>query len=100
LDVSAVNPAEFSEVCRPDWGPGFGFVPFENASKTVFVVAGVRSSCFVIASTLTSTESGRRAHIEIVVHGHHRRIAARALALDFNHGELPVFRRLSGLDPA
>jgi len=45
FDVSAVNPAEFSEVSRPDWGPGFGFVPFENASKIAFVVVGVRSSC-------------------------------------------------------
>jgi len=45
FDVRAVNPAEFSEVCRPDWGPGFGFLPFENASKTAFVVMGVRSSC-------------------------------------------------------
>ncbi len=45
FDASAVNPAEFSEVCRPDWGPGFGFLPFEKASKMVFVVVAVRSSC-------------------------------------------------------
>ena len=73
-------------------------MPFENAFSTAFVVAGVRSSCFV-RSTLTSTEPCRRAYIEIVVHDHHRCIAARALALDFDYGELPVFRRLSGLNP-
>ena len=73
-------------------------MPFENAFRTAFVVAGVRSSCFV--RSMTSTESCRRAYIEIVVHDHHRCIAARALALDFDYSELPVFRRLSGLNPA
>ena len=44
LDVSAVNPAEFSLVWRPLCGPGFGFCPFKNASNIFFVVSAVRSS--------------------------------------------------------
>lgn len=44
FDVSEVSPAEFSLVFRPDCGPGFGFWPFANASKTFLVVAGVKSS--------------------------------------------------------
>ena len=45
LDVSAVNPAEFSLVWRSLCGPGFGFCPFENAFNIFFVVSAVRSSC-------------------------------------------------------
>ena len=39
-------------------------------------------------------------HIEIVVDDDHRRIAASALALDLNHGELAVLRRFAGLESA
>lgn len=39
-------------------------------------------------------------YVEIVTNNQHWRIAARALALDFDDGELAVLRRLARLDAA
>lgn len=76
------------------------------------VDAAVRSSCVFSIRDISvakkekkkSTEVGRaiktRTHIEIVVDDHHRRIAASALTLDLNHGELAILRRFSRLNSA
>jgi hypothetical protein len=49
---------------------------------------------------LPKAPSRAKTHIEIVVDDHHRRIAASALTLDLNHGELAILRRFSGLNSA
>jgi hypothetical protein len=49
---------------------------------------------------LLKAPSRAKTHIEIIVDDHHRRIAASALTLDLNHGELAILRRFSGLNPA
>jgi hypothetical protein len=88
FDVSEVSPAEFSLVFRPLCGPGFGFCPFAKASRTFFVVAGVRSSCTQFSPR--HARSRKTTNIKIVVHNHHRCITASTLALNFNDGEFTV----------
>jgi hypothetical protein len=39
-----VNPAEFSLVRLPLWGPGLGFSPAASELRILMVVSGVRSS--------------------------------------------------------
>ena len=48
LLVNDVSPAEFSLVCRPLCGPGFGFSPLAKASRIFRVVSGVRSSFRIV----------------------------------------------------
>ena len=49
---------------------------------------------------LPKTPSRDTTHIEIVIDGHHWRVAASALTLDLNHSELAILRRFSRLDSA
>ena len=103
FSVSAVRPAEFSDVCRPLCGPGLGFSPFLNAASTLRVVSEVRSSCVPVQSCQgpsTSTKTDRGTHIEVVANNHHWRITARALTLDLDDSELAVLGRLARLDTA
>jgi hypothetical protein len=55
---------------------------------------------YEILLALPKAPSQAKTHIEIVVDGHHGRIATSALTLDLNHGELAILRRFSGLNPA
>jgi hypothetical protein len=79
-------------------------MPFENASRTVFVVVGVRSSCETdmsnLAPSIEPQQNPSGAYVEIVVHDHHGRVTASALAFDFDHGELAVLCRFAGLKSA
>jgi hypothetical protein len=79
-------------------------LPLEKASRTAFVDVAVRSSyvyvLHAILLELPKAPSRAKTHIEIVVDDHHRRIAASALTLDLNHGELAILRRFSGLNSA
>jgi hypothetical protein len=54
----------------------------------------------MIYLALPKAPSRAETHIEIIVDDHHRRIAASALTLDLNHGELAILRRFSGLNSA
>lgn len=69
-----------------------------------FVVVAVRSSCRITYESISNQSRARPrekpTHIEIIVDDDHRRIAASALALDLDHGELAVLGRLSGLESA
>ena len=87
-------------MCRPDWGPGFSLVPFENASRTAFVVVGVRSSCERRERSLTPSRTKARAYIEIVVYNYHWRITTGTLALNLDHSELAILRRFARLNSA
>jgi len=98
LNVSAVNPAEFSLVRRPLCGPGFGFCPFANASNIFFVVSAVRSSCGGGRSETNKDSTMVTAHIEVIADDQHWSITTRPLAFDFNNSELPVPGCLTRLD--
>ena len=78
-----------------------GFSPFLNAASTVRVVSAVRSSCTDSPVTRGERRAKRReTHVEVVPDDEHGRVAARALALDLDDGELAVLGRLAGLDAA
>ena len=103
FSVSAVRPAEFSDVCRPLCGPGLGFSPFLNAASTLRVVSEVRSSYIPVRSCQgpsTSTKTDRGTYIEVVANNHHWRITARALTLDLDDSELAILGGLSRLNAA
>ena len=78
-----------------------GFSPFLNASSTLRVVSAVRSSCTDSPVTRGERRAERKeTHVEVVPDDEHGRVAARALALDLDDGELAVLGRLAGLDAA
>ena len=74
-----------------------GLSPFLNASRILRVESSVRSS-YSRVSTHSRPKLKDGTYVKVVANDEHWCVAARALALDLDDGELAVLGRLARLD--